>query len=77
MTYSNISSTYSGLFEGLSVISKIELIELLTKSLKKQVSDKEKDFFQSFGAFATEKSADEIIVEIKESRNFTQKDLQF
>jgi hypothetical protein len=79
MTYTNrnIISTYSGLFEGLSTISKIELIELLTKSLKKQVTDKEKDFFQSFGAFTTEKNADEMIAEIKKSRKFTQKDLEF
>ena len=72
MTYieQNLVGTYSSLFEGLSVVSKIELIELLTKSLKKQVVEKEKDFFQSFGAFASDKSAEDICLEIKESRSF-------
>jgi hypothetical protein len=37
----------------------------------------EKRFYSSFGAFADDKSADEIIAEIKESRTFTQKDIQF
>jgi hypothetical protein len=37
----------------------------------------EEHFYSSFGAFADEKSADEIIAEIKESRTFTQKDIQF
>ncbi len=80
MTYigQNIIGTYTGLFEGLSSINKIELIELLTKSLKKQVArDKEKDFFQSFGAFTSDKSAEEIIADLKESRNFIEKDLNF
>jgi hypothetical protein len=79
MTYldRNIIDTYSGLFEGLSTLNKIELIEVLSKSLKKQVTDKEENFFKSFGAFASGKSADEIISEIKESRIFIQKDIQF
>lgn len=79
MTYigQNIIGTYSGLFEGLSVINKIELIEVLTKSLKSQVVDKEKNFFQSYGAFSLDKSAEEIIADIKESRNFIEKDLNF
>ena len=34
------------------------------------------DFYNSFGAFASEKSAEEIINEIKESRNFRNKDLE-
>ncbi len=79
MTYSDrhIISAYSGLFEGLSTLSKIELIEALSKSLKKQVVDKEKDFFQSFGAFSDDKSADELVAELKESRKFIKKDIQF
>jgi hypothetical protein len=72
-----IVETYSGLFEGLSSVSKLELIEKLAISLRKDKKTKEKDFFKSFGAFASEKSAEEIAEEIKTSRKFREKDLKF
>ena len=68
-----IVETYSNLFEGLNSISKIELLEKLAKSLKRDRKNKDKDFFKSFGAFSTEKSAEEITKEIKESRKFNKK----
>jgi len=71
-----IVKTYSGLFEGLSVIGKLELIESLTKSLKAEKSKKEKDFYKSFGAFGSDKPAEEIVKEIKASRKFRKKDLE-
>ncbi|MNK19099.1 hypothetical protein D3C87_373170 [compost metagenome] len=79
MTYAekNIIKTYSNLLENLSSIGKRELLERLTKSLKREKKLKEKDFFNSFGAFSEEKSAEEIISEIKESRKFREKDLKF
>ena len=70
MTYTDrhIVETYSGLFEGLSTMNKIELIESLSKSLKTATKTKEDKFYKSFGAFASDKSAEEIIAEIKKSR---------
>ena len=56
--------------------SKLELIESLSKSIRAENSKKVEDFYKSFGAFASEKSAEEIINEIKESRNFRNKDLE-
>ncbi len=43
MTYTDkhIVKTYFGLFEGLNPISKLELIELLSKSLKTEWTTKE------------------------------------
>ena len=38
----NIVDTYSGLFEGLDPFTKLELIERLSKSLKKEKNSKEK-----------------------------------
>ena len=76
ITDKNILETYSNLFEGLSSINKIELIERLTKSLKIGTS-KRNDFYKSFGAFASEKSPEEIIAEIKSSRTFKNKDIKF
>lgn len=49
MFYTNIHivETYSGLFEGLSSIDKIELIENVSKSLKTESSKKKKQSFIS------------------------------
>jgi hypothetical protein len=73
----HIVETYSDLFEGLSSLNKIELIESLSKSLKKERVTKENSFYKSFGAFATEKSAEEIIADIKSSRKFRNKEIKF
>jgi hypothetical protein len=51
-------------------LNKIELIESLSKSLKTEFTTKENSFYKSFGAFSTEKSAEEIISDIKISRTF-------
>ncbi len=77
LTERHIVETYSGIFESLSSISKLELLEKLAQSIKKDTKSKEKEFFKSFGAFSSRKSAEEIAKEIKESRKFREKDLKF
>lgn len=79
MTYTDryIVETYSGLFEGLSPSSKIELIESLSKSLKTEKTKTDIRFYKSFGAFSSEKSAEEIITDIKSSRKFRNRELKF
>ncbi len=79
MTYidRHIIDTYSGLFEGLSSTNKIELIESLSKSLKTEKKISEDAFYKSFGAFASGKSAVEIIYEIKSGRKFRKKEIKF
>jgi hypothetical protein len=72
----HIVEIYSDLFEGLSSMNKIELIESLSKSLKKESGAREKKFYKSFGAFASESTAEEIKSEIKLSRNFKIKEIQ-
>ncbi len=76
-TDKHIVETYTGLFEGLSSTSKIELIERLSKSLKNERKTKDHSFFKSFGAFSSEKSAESIISNIKASRVFRKKDIKF
>lgn len=76
-TEKHIIETYSSLFDGLSSLTKIELIEILTKSLKKEKTVKKDAFFKSFGAFGSDKSAEEIIEEIKSSRKFRDKEIKF
>jgi hypothetical protein len=75
MTFTDrkIVETYSKMLEGLNPASKFELIERLAKSLKKDKKKKEKEFFKSFGAFASEKTAEEIIADIKGSTRFKRK----
>lgn len=75
-TDKHIIKNYSILFEGLNSLTKIELIESLTKSLKRKSKAKKDPFFDSFGAFGSEKSAEEIIKEIKASRNFHDKEIK-
>nr|WP_315194834.1 hypothetical protein [uncultured Flavobacterium sp.] len=79
MSYADkhIVETYLKLFDGLSSLSKIELIEKLTKSLKNEKTVKKDAFFESFDAFSNEKSAEEIIVDIKSSRKFRSKEIKF
>lgn len=79
MSYTDrhIVETYSGLFEGLSSLSKLELIESLSKSLKIEKATKERKFYNSFGAFSSKKSAEEIIADIKSSRKFRNKEIKF
>ena len=76
-TDKNIIENYFGLFESLNSMSKLELIEKLTKSLKAETKSKENNFYKSFGAFSTEKSSDEINTEIKDNRKFRTKDIKF
>ena len=76
-TDKNIIENYLKLFESLNSMSKLELIEKLTKSLKAESKSKESDFYKSFGAFSTEKTSDEINTEIKSSRKFRPKEIKF
>ncbi|REH00172.1 hypothetical protein [Flavobacterium aquicola] len=76
-TDKNIIENYFGLFESLNSMSKLELIEKLTKSLKAETKSKETNFYKSFGAFSSEKTSDEINTEIKSSRKFRTKDIKF
>ena len=76
-TDKNIIENYFGLFESLNSMSKLELIEKLTKSLKIENKSKENNFFKSFGAFSTEKTSDEIISDLKSNRKFRKKEINF
>jgi len=76
-TERHIIDTYALLFNGLSSLSKIELIESLTKSLKKEEMEKEDTFYKSFGAFSNEKSTEEIVMDIKSNRKFKNKEINF
>ena len=79
MTHTNkhLIDAYVSLFEGLSATSKLELIENLAQSLQRDKSDQEARFYQSFGAFGSDKTAEEIAADIRARRQFCQKDITF
>lgn len=75
-TDKHIIESYTSLLEGLNDNTKLELIDNLSKSIKQKKSVKENAFYKSFGAFVSDKSAEEIIKEIRSSRKFRKKEIQ-
>ena len=59
---------YVGLLNNLSTNDKLDLISKLTASVKIDLTNKKSSFKKSFGAFESEKSAEEIIEEIRANR---------
>jgi hypothetical protein len=57
------------LLENLSPSSKLDLISKLTLSVKFDITSKKKNFYKSYGALDTKRSADQIISEIRNSRS--------
>ena len=62
---------YLQMLDNLSPGSKLDLISKLTASVKLDLTNKKCSFKEAFGAFESEKSADEIIDKIRNSRTFT------
>lgn len=73
----HIVNSYSKIFDMLNRRIKIKLIEKLEKSLSKSKDIDEKNFYSSFGKFASDKSAREIMSDIKDNRKFKPRDLNF
>ncbi len=70
-TNTTLTEGYLQLLENLSPSNKLDLISKLTASVKSDITNKKSSFKKAFGAFQSEKSADEIINEIRSSRTFT------
>ena len=65
-----IIEAYSEGFEKLSPVGKKALLKKLTASLEADIKRREDSFFKSFGAFGSEKPAEEIIKDIKGDKPF-------
>ena len=72
-----ILNNYFGLLQNLSPTIKLALIEKLLKSINKDLGKNINSMKKAFGAWKSEKSADEIIKEIRDSRSFTRKIEEF
>lgn len=73
----NIIDSYLELLKSLSPDSRIELISKLSSSLKGSGKSGGKSLRDLYGALRTRKSADQLIAELKMSRNFHRKSEQF
>ena len=69
----NLIDSFLGLLNKLSPDNKRELISKLSDSLKGSKKPTGRSLNDLFGAFISKKSADEIITDIKSSRNFNRK----
>ena len=76
-TEKHIVESYSVLLNGLSPSGKKELIENLSQSLKTPIEVKDSEFYKAFGAFNSDKSAEEIIGDIRSSRKFRDREIKF
>lgn len=62
---------YLQMLDNLSPSNKLDLISKLSASVNSDIKNKKSTFKKAFGAFQSEKTADEIIDEIRSSRTFT------
>jgi hypothetical protein len=66
----HILNTYMAFLETLSPEAKLDIISKLIQSLKSDVKSKENLFESSFGAWARNESAEEIVKGIRTSHTF-------
>ena len=64
---------YLQMLDNLSPSNKLDLISKLTQSVKTDITDRKTSFYQTFGAWESKQSAEEIIDGIYESRTFNHK----
>ncbi|MCB0488393.1 MAG: hypothetical protein KDC99_07945 [Cyclobacteriaceae bacterium] len=69
----NLVDSYLGLLKSLSPDSRLELIAKLSASLKGSKKPSNKSLSELYGAFKSKKTADQIIADLKKSRNFDRK----
>lgn len=65
--------SYFGLIKNLSPEIKLDLIEKLSKTLKSNLTKDKHKYKSAFGAWKSDKTADEIISELREKRSFNRK----
>lgn len=66
---SHVLNSYWGLIESLHTSWKLDLIERLTHSIKQNLQQDSNTMQNAFGAWKSEQSAEQIIQELRDSRN--------
>lgn len=67
----SLIEAYLMLLKNLNPVSKLDLISRLTLSVKTDIPGRNKNFYKAFGAWESDKSADQIIEELRNSRHFS------
>lgn len=67
----NLVDSYLGLLRSLSSENRLELISRLSNSLKGSTKPTGKSISDLYGAFISKKSADEILSDLRASRNLS------
>lgn len=65
----NILDSYWGLIKTLHTSWKLDLIERLTQSIRQNLQQGPNTMKHAFGAWESDKSADQIIEDLRNSRN--------
>lgn len=78
----HVAAIYADLFANLTAASKQELLDLLAQSLREAPAatpppDADAAFFASFGAFADDRTPEQLLADIRASRTFREKSLDF
>jgi len=60
--------SYLSMLKNMSAQNKLDLISKLTKTVKTDVEQEKTEFYQAFGGWDKNESAEELIEAIKESR---------
>ncbi len=69
----NLVEAYIGLLKNLNADSKLEFISRLSKSMKTQKPTKTDSLHSLYGAFRSDRTADELAADIKKGRTFNRK----
>jgi len=69
--HKNIIDGYLSLIKNLSPDAKLELISKISDSMKSSAKDKNGSWKHLFGAFVSDKTAEEMIREIRSARMFS------
>ena len=73
----NIMDSYITLLDKLSEEAKLELIEKIKESIQsKEKKKREKKFWESFGSFESNLSAEELAADIRASRKFRDRNIE-
>jgi hypothetical protein len=71
----NLIDSYFALLKSLSANNKLELIAMLSKSLKTTKNVKDSSWKSLFGALELDLSADDFINDLKKDRKFSRKSI--
>lgn len=75
--YSVFSDNYFSLIKNLPIEDKKDLIIKITESIYNEDKIFQDRFFSCYGKFDDERSAEDIISDIRKSRHFVEKNLEF